>query len=234
MGHRVIRPLSKAHPLLNFAKTQPRWLKAWIPTLGPTRHFLSHCGCPFGVVNQESSLSSRFSPGRAPTDARKAKVDFCMKDSPPPFRFLRSRCLTPPVWLRSRRAALPVFECHITGIVASREMPFFVSLSAPVLSSACALALPLYKGAEQFLNMFVPVVFKHVCPWNAVWELLFPWETTRGQWRPRRSPAGHVMGGQGAAGTGGRDLGAVTFWRTSWAWTLGATSTPHVILATVT
>lgn len=97
VGHRVIRPLSKAHPLLNFAKTQPRWLKAWIPTLGPTRHFLSHCGCPFGVVNQESSLSSRFSPGRAPTDARKAKVDFCMKDSPPPFRFLRSRCLTPPV-----------------------------------------------------------------------------------------------------------------------------------------
>lgn len=44
VGRRAIRPLSKAHPLLNFAKTQPRWLKAWIPTLGPTRHFLSPRG----------------------------------------------------------------------------------------------------------------------------------------------------------------------------------------------
>lgn len=117
------------------------------PTLGPAWRFLSHRGCPFGLVNQESSC---LSPGRAQNDTWKAKVGFCVKASPPPFPFYQAdECFHPPLWLTSRWIALVGFECHIIGIVANREMLLFVFLSFPVLTIFCVytLSFPLYKVA---------------------------------------------------------------------------------------
>lgn len=59
----------KLHPLLNFAETQPGWLKSWSPggsaCSGAHLCFPQHNGCPFGVVTQESPW---LSTGRAQTD----------------------------------------------------------------------------------------------------------------------------------------------------------------------
>lgn len=68
--------LVKLPLLLNFAKTQPRWLKAWIPScavsaLGPICCFLLYNGHPFGVVTLESLW---LSTGRAQTDTWKAAL----------------------------------------------------------------------------------------------------------------------------------------------------------------
>ena len=183
---------AELHLLLNFAETQPRWLKAWIPMLGPT--LLSHDGCPFRVVSRGQHLWG-CPLGKLKLKREKPVWIFVWGSLHLLLPFYGAdKCCHPPLWLSSCWEALAVFECSVIGIVQKRNAPpFFAFLS--LLSFACTLSLPLYKtAADNSWKCLSPLTQASMslkcCRGN--------WETICGQQRPRWN-AEACVGGHPAA-----------------------------------